>query len=118
MTFLDETLDFFNQYGLKESDIAYCQIFDEDGKEINITFDNFKNITKRIVGEYGDFDVDPSIRIVFKNRNFAFRDSYIIDVTGYKKMIRHWNYVNVPTLDVPITTISASEAIRGLYASH
>lgn len=118
-TFLDETLDFFKQYGLSEEDVAYCRIFDNFNAPINVTFENFKIIIKRINRTNGNFNVNPSIRIVFKNGDFACRNSYILEIIpSIKRTVHHWNYIVVPLLNVSITTISASEAIKGInYAA-
>ena len=114
MTFLDETLDFFKQYDISENDIAYCQIFDNEGNAVYVAFNSFKNIIKRIVEEPGQFFINPDTRIVLKNGDFLERDSYIVEVAGVNKIVRHWKYVRIPSLNVSTSPISVSKVMKGV----
>ena len=111
VNFLDETQEFLKQYGISEDDIAYCRVVTKDGEYKNITFNSFKMVAKRFFGDYGSFRAN-DYRIVFKNGDFAERDSYNIDwLPNYKKTINHWKYICAPLLDVEFSNVCASELV-------
>lgn len=76
ITFYEETIEIIEKYKYSIYDIDFCFI-ELNGKEIQFDFSTFKNSSNFIYNNgYGSQEVNPTIKIIFKNGDRLERREY------------------------------------------